>query len=121
MKVRWTRESLRLRITPTELQSLLGGEGVSERLKVAGKTVWKIALVPTEGQTNLTTDSSFVKVAVSALDRRRLAAPDREGVYFTIGGSEGGSLRYYIEKDFPCVHPGEAEAIETPTETFPRP
>lgn len=31
MKVRRTRESLRLRITPTELRSLFAGESVCER------------------------------------------------------------------------------------------
>ena len=92
MKVRWTHESLRLRITPTELRSLLDGEGVCERFEVAGKAVWEIALMPTEGQTHLTTDSSSVRVAVSKSDRQRLAAPDREGLYFAIEKADGGSV-----------------------------
>ena len=121
MKVRWTRQSLRLRITPTELRSPLEGKSVSECFDVGGKTVWKIALVPTEAQSGLTTDSGCVTLAVSAPDRHRLAAPDREGVYFTSEDADGGPLDYYVEKDFPCVHPGEAGAIETPTETFSRP
>jgi hypothetical protein len=121
MKVRWSSQSLRLRITPTELRSLLEGESVFECFDVGGKNVWKIALVPTEGQSSLTTESGSVTLAVSAPDRHRLAAPDREGVYFTTEDSDGGPLHYYVEKDFPCIHPGEAGAIEPPTETFSRP
>jgi hypothetical protein len=37
-------------------------------------------------------------------------------VYFS-----DSSLRYYIEKDFPCLHPRPAEASESTTETFEAP
>jgi hypothetical protein len=121
MKVRWTRENLRLRITPTELGSLVAGESICERFVVAGKTVWAITLAATEGRTSLTTNPGSVDIALSKLDRQALSAPEREGVYFTAVGQDGSSLRYYVEKDFPCIHPTEGELMDTQTETFPRP
>ena len=121
MKVRWTRESLRLRITPTEFQSLLGGDVVCESFEFAGKTVWKITVARTENQTSLTADSGVATIAVSEADLRRLSAPDQEGIYFAAESRSRPALRYYIEKDFPCVHPGREEAAEPPTETFSRP
>jgi hypothetical protein len=36
MKVRWKYDSLRLRITPTELKDLLGDKQISERLDLTG-------------------------------------------------------------------------------------
>lgn len=120
MKVRWTSQSLRLRITPTELDCLLKGESVNQELEFAGKTVWKVVLEPTSTETRLTVDLGSVMLGLSDADRRNLAAPEREGVYFTTQDTLGGSLRYYVEKDFPCIHPGETDAIETPSETFPR-
>jgi hypothetical protein len=40
-------------------------------------------------------------------------------VYFQTADS--APFRYFIEKDFPCVHPRAAEALEPRTETFPPP
>src|SRR5215207_9087810 len=54
MKVRWTGDSLRLRITPGELAALERGEPVSEGL---------------------------ARVGLTDEDVRRLAAPEAEGVY----------------------------------------
>jgi len=30
-------------------------------------------------------------------------------------------IRYFIEKDFPCIHPRAADALEGPSETFAPP
>jgi len=46
MKVRWKSDSLRLRITPTELKDLHGGKQISERLNLTGGTVWEVAIFP---------------------------------------------------------------------------
>ena len=62
---------------------------------------------------------------LSDADRLRLSASDTEGIYFeanqadfTEPGSGQGVFRYYIEKDFPCIHPRAGDAMEEPTETF---
>lgn len=120
MKVRWTSESLRLRITPTELDCLLKGESIHQALEFAGKTAWKIVLERASAETRLIVDLGSVTLGLSETDRQNLAARDREGVYFTTQDAFGSSLRYYVEKDFPCIHPGETDAIESPTETFLR-
>ncbi len=80
---------------------------------------WAVRVVPTEGATALTAEGPALTLALSRPDAARLAEPDREGVYFQQDGPM--PLRYLIEKDFPCVHPHAAEALETPTETFPEP
>ena len=112
MKVRWNRDSVRLRITPAEMAMILGGEQITEELCFPGGVAWRIA-VSGGSETALASGGSAATVSLSAEDRGRLAAPDAEGVYFQAGG-----LRYYIEKDFPCVHKRIAEALEPGTETF---
>ncbi len=112
MKVRWNRDSVRLRITPSEMAMILGGEQVAEELCFPGGAAWRI-VVNAGPQTALASESSAASVALSAEDREKLAEPDAEGVYLQAGG-----LRYYIEKDFPCVHKRGAEALEPDTETF---
>jgi hypothetical protein len=46
MKVRRKHDSLRLRITPTELEDLLGGEQICERLDLSDGPVWEVAIFP---------------------------------------------------------------------------
>lgn len=116
MKVRWSRDSLRLRITPTELATITRGEEVGEALCFPGGADWHVAVLA-GAQTTLASEENIVHIILSAEDRERLAAPDAEGVYF----QAPGGLRFYVEKDFPCAHPRAAEALEPATETFAAP
>lgn len=115
MKVRWNNDSVRLRITPTEMAMIMGGDEVMEELCFPGGVAWRIA-VKAGAQTALASESDTAHIALSAEDLECLAAPDAEGVYFQAGG-----LRYYIEKDFPCVHKRIDEALEPAMETFVAP
>ena len=116
MKVRWSRDSIRLRITPSEMAPLLAGESVAETLVFPGGASWSVQLAPNT-DTELVSEKAAVRLHLSPEDRQRLAAPDTEGVYFQ---TENG-LRYFVEKDFPCAHPRAAEASEAITETFDAP
>ena len=116
MKVRWTGSSLRLRITPTELEAITRGERVGEALTVPGGVQWQVDVAPA-AVTALTSEAGAMTLRLSAVDRERLAAPDAEGVYF----QSPDALRYVIEKDFPCAHPRGSEAQEPVTETFQPP
>ena len=112
MKVRWNRDSVRLRITPAEMATIMRGDQVAEELCFPGGAAWHVA-VNAGAQTALASEGEVVHLLLSVEDRGRLAAPDAEGIYF-----QAGSLRYYVEKDFPCVHKRGAEALEPTTETF---
>lgn len=119
MKIRWTRDSLRLRITPLELRALERGDRVAEILSLPGGNGWSVAVQPGASETTLTANGGQVFFLLSDVDRERLGAPDAEGVYF--GGDGQPPFRYSLEKDFPCVHPRAADAREPATETFQAP
>jgi hypothetical protein len=112
MKVRWTRSSVRLRITPDELAALERGEPVEERMGIPGGFVMR--LEPAD-VTVLDSSQGAVRFALSRADLGRLSAPETEGVYFQDG------LKYFVEKDFPCVHPRAPQTLEPKTGTFERP
>ncbi len=112
MKVRWTDESLRLRITPTELGLLTAGKPLAATLRVPGGA-WRIHVDPTGEPLSVHADDQAMVVHLSPEDVARLAEPAREGVYAHTSG-----LRLMVEKDFPCAHPHAAEAAEPPTERF---
>jgi hypothetical protein len=121
MKVRWTSESIRFRITPGELDQLRAGEGIRTLLRVPGGS-WQAAIVPaTQGTPTALCGAgpgSFT-VSLASPDLDRLCDPTAEGVYFCTPDEET-PVRYFIEKDFPCVHPRPVEAPEE-TETFAPP
>lgn len=113
MKIRWTEESVRFRITPTELDALRRGQEIRARMPLPGGWTAAIYVVET---TALTVEAGELRLLLSGAEVTRLLAPEAEGVYFQ--QAESG-LRYYIEKDFPCEHPRASEARET-AETFDR-
>ena len=120
MKIRWTNTSLRLRITPGELEALRRSEIVKERLSFAGaENGWSAAILPGVAATSVQLVGGSLLIRLSVDATQQLAAPEQEGVYFEQDGDP--PLRYYIEKDFPCVHPRAGEAQEPPTETFAPP
>lgn len=119
MKIRWTHDSVRFRITPTEMEAILHGKLVRETMPLPGGGSWGAAISPGESSpTHLASEHTEIIVYLAPGDRERLGAPDAEGVYFP---GEDGGLRFFIEKDFPCVHPRALEAAEPATETFPAP
>jgi len=120
MKVRWTEDSLRLRITPSELALLEKSLPVGTALALAPDGGWRVELAAAEiAATVLTQDGNTLRLTLAPGDLARLLQPDAEGVYFTADRADG--IRYYVEKDFPCLHPRGVETLEPVTETFAPP
>ena len=110
MKVRWMENSLRLRITPGEFAALQAEETVEEVALFPGG--WRVTLQPGPESTLSAEQPGDVRLTLSRDSLAELCQPETEGVYFT-----QEPFRFFIEKDFPCVHPRPKEAQES-TETF---
>ena len=123
MKIRWTENSVRLRITPSELEALQRNEIVREKLGFdEDEQGWSAAIMPNGMQTSVRLIDGSLLIHLSNADRAQLSDPASEGVYFQQELLQRNLLiRYYIEKDFPCVHPRASEALEPQTETFEAP
>lgn len=126
LKIRWTSGSLRLRITPTELNALHRGEPVEERLRIPGSPIgggWNVILLPGGTQSDIGASGGTVLFDISRVDLERLSDSGAEGIYCHRYGSaeDVNGFSFYVEKDFPCVHPRPAEANEAQTETFSAP
>jgi hypothetical protein len=116
MKVRWTKVSLRLRITPGELEALEAGEPVVERLQFGEGQGWETAIIPSDATTDLACVGGTVQITLSLADCCRLSNPEVEGIYFQRAIEP--LIRYFIEKDFPCAHLRAPDAMEPITDTF---
>ena len=119
MKIRWTEESLRLRITPVELERLEQRLPIETALTLAPGGGWRVELSVAGTATELSQVGNMLRIALSDADLTRLSAPDSEGVYFHMERADG--VRFYIEKDFPCAHPRGVETLEPQTQTFAAP
>ena len=115
MKVRWTKSSIRLRVTPEELQQLRRGNSIEEKLSLADGRAWQVKVVCDE-RTELSCENSAMVFCLSRADIEALCEPQREYVYFS-----QNDVRFHMEKDFSCAHPRVGEAEETPTKTFAPP
>jgi hypothetical protein len=115
MKVRWTKNSLRMRITPVELSELTAGRAIEETL---GPGFWQV-LVGIGEEAGLYLETLTARVELSANDVTELAKPECEGVYFR--SDHEPPIRFYVEKDFPCAHPRPEGAAEPESETFSAP
>jgi ribonuclease inhibitor len=110
VKIRFTTSSLRVRITPNELERIANRGALELLFGVPGG--WKFVLEGSE-QTKLESRDGVVHFGLSSIDAILLAEPTREGVYF-----EADGIRFFIEKDFPCEHP--RSNLEEATPTFER-
>ena len=115
MKIRWTRNSVRLRITPDEMAQLQRHEIVAERFRLPATSGWSVHISPSQS-TALSMQDGILLFCLATNDIAQLSETQREGVYFS-----QDDIRFYIEKDFPCAHPRAAEANEIPTATFAPP
>ncbi len=115
MKVRWTERSVRLRITPEELETLQRGAEINATFSQSESEGWSVRVAPSQS-TSLSMNGGALRFSLSPEDVRALCEPDREGVYFS-----QDETRYFIEKDFPCAHPRAGEAAEKATSTFAPP
>ena len=117
MKVRFRKGSFRLRISPSDLDALLQGAPASEAVEMPGGS-WRVVLVA-GAETEIVAHAGTVTATLSAADVQRLASAENEGVYFRT--EIPAPLDWFVEKDFPCVHPRAPGVRETREETFAAP
>ncbi len=115
MKVRWTKNSIRLRITPEELAQLQNDQSINEHFLVWHLDGWSVRVRPSAA-TSLEMHHGDLVFSLAKKDIVQLSEAECEGVYFL-----QDDVRFYIEKDFPCAHPRAGEAAEMPTPTFAPP
>ena len=116
MKIRWTRNSVRLRITPQELQALHNGAAVTETFVIPGSGSWSAEIRPRSQSSTVALKDGALCFFLADAELQTLSDSQAEGVYLHWPGQP--ELRYFIEKDFPCAHPKASEALEPATETF---
>lgn len=117
MKLRIRGDSIRLRLSKSEV-SLLADGGVVEDSASFGRGALLTYAIASGAA--LAAELSGARIEVSVPEARRWAESDEVSLEGTQPGDEGRELRILVEKDFPCgtvrPHEDDSDAFSKPVE-----
>jgi hypothetical protein len=120
MKLRIKGNSMRLRVSPSEVTRLLKTGRIEETIYFVpegdAKLTYALELGPAAAGIRLRYQANEVAMVIPANDAKAWAEGEQEGIYGAAGGGER-RLELAIEKDFACLDKGEEENRDT----FPHP
>ncbi len=120
MKLRIKGNSLRLRVSPSEMTRLLQTGRIEETIRFGpeegAKLTYALEHSAHAPAMAVRYEQNEILVVVSSEDARRWAAGQEVGLYGESGSSHG-PLELAVEKDFACLDKKEAENADT----FPNP
>ncbi len=117
MKLRIKGNSLRFRVTPSEVKQLLGAGAVRESVRLTANPEGQLTYAVVSSQSGLTTTVSYqsgnITVSVPQSELERWAGGDEVGVYAEVALGGDQSLSVAIEKDYACLDRSDAENEDT--------
>jgi hypothetical protein len=121
MKVRIKGDSLRLRLSRSEVSMLLAGDGLEETIhfgpEASAKFTFGLQQDSLESQLKIKYAENKVTIRIPANQAHLWGATDQVGIAEDINLGPGKSLALLIEKDFACFDRSELENEDT----FPNP
>ena len=116
MKLRINGNSVRLRISPSEMGFLLESGRVENTIRFGpeenAKLTYALEHNPLAGEMTLRRQGQTIAVVISTRDAGAWATGDQVGIYGAIGTGEN-RLELAIEKDFACLDKQEWENRDT--------
>jgi hypothetical protein len=121
MKLRIKGDSLRLRVSRSELKRFLQGEAIEETIHFSSEPKAQLTYALESSPDGVSTGVSFaaerVTVMLSQEDANTWSDNSQVGIYTTLDAGGGRSLQLVVEKDFACLDRSD----EDNEDTFPNP
>jgi hypothetical protein len=121
MKMRIKNNSLRFRVTRSDLANLINFNRIEETIYLApdeqARLTYALEHEPTLSSAVLRYQSPRVAIVLPTKDARAWAETDDVGIYARVDLGVRGALDLIVEKDFACLDLSDAENIDT----FPNP
>jgi hypothetical protein len=121
MKMRIKGDSLRLRVSRSELDRFFCGERIEETIHFAAgpdaKLTYALQRAPEGAETALEYKQGDVTVSISKTQSDAWREPHEVGIYASIDVGRGRTLELIAEKDFACLDRSD----EDNTDRFPNP
>lgn len=109
MKLRFRKNSLRLRVNRREVESLASGSVLEEQVYFPGNSTMSYILQPVPGpMPNASFHDGVIRIGAPQNQLKSWAATESIGIYFEFP-ADGISLKVAIEKDLECVDGPEEE------------
>ena len=120
MKLRVLDNSIRLRLTRTEVQTVSTDGLVRGRVNFAGSNAFDYVLEssPATVKPEAHISNNVLTVRVPQMDIQNWAESDQVSIRSEQALSDGGQLKILVEKDFKCLAPRECE---DESDMFPHP
>jgi hypothetical protein len=121
MKMRIKANSLRLRISRSEVERFLRGDVIEESIRFSpqpGNELRYVLERAADGaSTGVAFENSRIAVSVSHADLQQFAQDEQVGIYATLDIGIASPFELVIEKDFACLD----RSAEDNEDTFPNP
>jgi len=121
MKLRIKGNSLRLRVTPSEVKQLLRNGVIREHVQLTASLKDRLTYAVISSLSGVTTTVAYqfgnITVSVPEIQLERWARSEEVGVYADVALGDDQGLSVAIEKDFACLDLSDAENEDT----FPNP
>ncbi len=121
MKLRIKGNSLRLRLTRSEVAKLLDAGHVEETIHFSpeeqSRLTYSLRVEPDLTSATLRYQRPEVVVVLSTKEATSWAQDNQVGIYATVDLGPRGALDLIVEKDFACVDGSDADNLDT----FPNP
>jgi len=121
MKLRIKGNSLRLRVTPSEVSQLLREGAIREHVQLTANPKDRLTYAVISSLSGPTTTVTYplgsITVSVPEIELKKWAGSDDVGVYTDVALGDDQVLSVAIEKDFACLDLSDAENEDT----FPNP
>jgi len=121
MKLRILGNSMRLRVTRSELQRLQAGETVEDCISFAAapeaSLTYALAVAPGETPVHVQHGPQRVAIVLNEDQLRTWSRQEEVGIYTTLENGSVKGLQLIVEKDFACLnqsHPKSADAFPNP-------
>jgi hypothetical protein len=121
MKLRIKGNSIRLRVSRSDLANLAECGAIQDEVHFSGRPrdAWIYSIVRSQALSVPTVEfeERQVRVVIGNEDVRRWLSTEEVGIYFSLGIGVNGMLEVALEKDFACLDRSDEEN----SDTFPNP
>jgi hypothetical protein len=117
MKLRIKGNSLRLRVTPSEVSRLLETGRIEETIRFArdedARLTYAVELSVDQQQVSMRHRTGEVAVLLPTAEATRWAGGEPIGIYADLDLGGGSKLTVAVEKDFACLHGDDRDNKDT--------
>ena len=121
MKLRILGNSLRLRVTRSEVARLQAGGSIEDSVRFSpapeALLTYVLAVAPSEAAVRVEYAPQRVTIVLNEAQLQSWSQPSEVGIYTAVGNGSDKGLQLTIEKDFACLdrsHASNADAFPNP-------